>query len=84
MSESEKISLMRSSESSMISAPTEEKKSRGVSLHIYDSPELPLEEEQLNKKMKAEIEFIPREVSVSETNGKKRYSYDLEITSIEI
>lgn len=53
-------------------------------LHLFESPELPLDEKDLNKKMSFSGELIPREVGAREINGKKTFTYDLEITGIKI
>ena len=44
---------------------------------------LPIDEDNLNQAMTAEVKIVPKRVSKSEVNGKESVSYDFEITGIK-
>ena len=78
------INLKKKDESiSMASSEVGKNKSHGKMVSFYDAPEFPIDEKEVGKTMKAEVEIIPREVGMRQFNGQKSFIYELEMTGIK-
>jgi len=74
------INLKRGSESIGMAMPEKELEPRGPSFYVHDI-ELPLDSKD-TKELEAMVKLKPS-VTITEREGKKRYSYDFEVTAIK-